>query len=155
MKKNRKDEIGNVYAIITSKGYALGQVAGVYEAEWSGMYHCRIFSTLYPVIPENIADIVSGNEDYVIQLQLPSMAHQKYKMAKKIGKFPFPASYKKPQYVRCSFSIGVDERQVPFKRWAIIPAYGTLSERIKMYDWVLKCWEKVYMMKLGKMISKS
>lgn len=135
---DRKDEIGNVYAIITTKGYAFGQVAGINEEKWSGMYHCRIFSKLYSEIPENISDIIAGKEDYVMQIELPSMARRKFKMAKKIGKFPFPESYMRPKYVRSSLTIGEDGSNAPFKRWLVIPDFGTIVERIRIDEWVTK-----------------
>ncbi|MDE7100384.1 MAG: hypothetical protein K2O05_00845, partial [Anaeroplasmataceae bacterium] len=56
--KNLK-HVGEVYAIITSKGYAIGQIGGL---DRHGIPICRIFSKLYKEIPKNIEKIIQGKE---------------------------------------------------------------------------------------------
>ncbi|MDE6242158.1 MAG: hypothetical protein K2M08_07045 [Anaeroplasmataceae bacterium] len=55
-----KKHIGEVYAVITSKGYAIAQVAGV---NYHGGEICRIFSKLHKDIPSNIDEIIHQKED--------------------------------------------------------------------------------------------
>ena len=136
----RENNIGNVYAIITSKGYALGQVAGIEESD--GIFYCRIFKKLYKEIPKNIEQIISQKEDYVIQIMMPSMTHRKYNMAIKLGKYSLPEWFKKPEYVRTTTAFGGDGSHSPMKYWFIIPAYQPLLDFIGIDNWVIDILKK-------------
>jgi hypothetical protein len=128
--------LGNVYAIFTSKGYALGQVADIEDR--NGIYLCRIFNKLYKVIPENIAEIITGKEDYIVQIMMPGMAHPRVKMAQKLGKYEIPHHYKRPEYVKCCIAFGVDDIDAPMKYWHIVPNYLPVGELISRDEWVVR-----------------
>ncbi len=124
-------KIGEVYAIITSKGYAIGQVAGVEES--AGTYICRIFSKLYKEIPLDITNIIKQKEDYLARVDLPSMAHYKVKMAKKLGMYEVPDFFKMPEYTRNYLAFG---KEPPFKYWVVIRKYGSMEHFILLAEWV-------------------
>lgn len=92
--------LGTVYAIKTSKGYAIGQIADIEER--LGLYICRIFSKLYDNIPTEVEDIVEKKEDYILIVNLPSMAHWRIKQAIVIGKYAIPSNYETPKYTKCN-----------------------------------------------------
>lgn len=124
-------KIGEVYAIITSKGYAIGQVAGVEES--AGTYICRIFSKLYKEIPLEIEDIIKQKENYLARVHLPSMARTKVKMAKKLGMYAVPDFFKMPEYTKNDLSFG---KEPPFKYWYIVRKYGSMEQFISLSEWV-------------------
>ena len=124
--------LGTVYAIKTSKGYAIGQVADIEER--LGLYICRIFSKLYDNIPTEVDDIVEAKEDYILIVNLPSMAHWRIKQAIVIGKYAIPSNYETPKYTKCNTTrmgtLG------PMKFWHIIPNYLPLCEFIPLNEWI-------------------
>ena len=64
--------MGEVYAVLTKKGYAIAQIAGI---NYHGGEICRIFSNLYQEIPNDIQSIIYKKEDYLTNIVLSSMAH--------------------------------------------------------------------------------
>jgi|GEM_PF-1707163 len=134
-------EIGNVYAIITSKGYALAQVIGI-DSEWVAPYS-RIFSKLYREIPKNIEEIIQGKEDYITLASIPSMARWRKvaPQAIKLGKYDIPIGVKKPEYTRC----GETRDGIPiggFSQWGIVAGYGAMSEWLCSDYWVTQVLKK-------------
>lgn len=124
--------LGTVYAIKTSKGYAIGQVADIEER--LGLYICRIFSKLYDDIPTEVDAIIENQEDYVLIVNLPSMAHWRIKQAIVIDKYAIPSSYKTPEYTKCNTTrMGI---LGPMKFWYIIPNYLPLCEFIPLDEWI-------------------
>lgn len=124
--------LGTVYAIKTSKGYAIGQIADIEER--LGLYICRIFSKLYDNIPTEVEDIVEKKEDYILIVNLPSMAHWRIKQAIVIGKYAIPSNYENPKYTKCNTTrMGV---LGPMKFWHIIPNYLPLCEFIPLDEWI-------------------
>lgn len=113
--------IGEVYAVITSKGYAIAQIAGI---NYHGGQICRIFSKLYKEIPDDIESIISKKEDYLNNIQLSGMAHWRVKQAIKLGKYDVPKEFKIPQYYRdCSSFRG---KPAPFEYWAVHDYEGNI-----------------------------
>ena len=128
----RADRIGTVYAIITKKGYALGQIAGIGN---NGVFHCRIFSKLYNDIPADIGSIVSGKEDYIVQIEMQILP--KVSMAIKLGKYGIPADFSKPKFVRFTlgeFAFGGKPSLGNFNQWMIKRAYT--ADIVFMKDWL-------------------
>lgn len=124
--------LGTVYAIKTSKGYAIGQIADIEER--LGLYICRIFSKLYDNIPTEVEDIVEKKEDYILIVNLPSMAHWRIKQAIVIGKYAIPSNYETPKYTKCNTTrMGV---LGPMKFWHIIRNYLPLCEFIPLDEWI-------------------
>ena len=103
--------LGTVYAIKTSKGYAIGQIADIEER--LGLYICRIFSKLYDNIPTEVEDIVEKKEDYILIVNLPSMAHWRIKQAIVIGKYAIPSNYETPKYTKCNTTTPYQLRRRP------------------------------------------
>jgi len=136
MQKN----LGNVYAIITSKGYALGQVADIEDRNC--IYLCRIFNKLYKEIPENVADIIAGKEDYIVQIMMPSMTNWRVRMAKLVGKFDIPRHHKKPKHVKSCTAFGGDGSHAPWDYWGVVPNYLPLGNHIPKDEWVIRCLGK-------------
>ena len=134
--EKRKKNLGNVYAIKTKKGFALGQVADI--DKWNGIYLCRIFKKLYKLLPQNIDEIIQGKEDYIVQIMLPSMTRTREKSAIKLGKYDIPSHYKTPDYTKCCMAFGEKDTQVPMVDWYIIPDYMPLVEYVEKKDWVQK-----------------
>ncbi|MDE6241085.1 MAG: hypothetical protein K2M08_01545 [Anaeroplasmataceae bacterium] len=131
--KNLK-HIGEVYAVITSKGYALAQIAGL---DRHGIPICRIFSELHKDIPLNIEKIICEEESYLIIIHLPSMAHWRVKQAIKLGMYEVPKDFKIPQYYRdCSSFRG---RPAPCKYWAVRDYEGKI---LLFKDYVLNILHK-------------
>lgn len=128
--ENRRKKIGEVYAITTSKGYAIGQVAGVEEA--GGTYICRIFSKLYKDIPLEIEDIIKQKENYLARVDLPGMTHYKVKMAKKLGKHEIPDFFKMPEYTKVYFASDIP----PFRNWFLVREYKSMEYFIPLAEWV-------------------
>ena len=118
--KNVK-HIGEVYAVITSKGYAIAQVAGI---NYHGGQACRIFSKLYKEIPANIEEIINEKEDWLNNIQLSGMAHWRVKQAIKLGKFEVPKDFKMPKYYRSCNAFG--KAPVPFIYWAVEDYEGNI-----------------------------
>ncbi len=118
--KNIK-HIGEVYAIITSKGYAIAQIAGI---NYHGGQACRIFSKLYKEIPINIEEIIKEKEDWLNNIQLSGMAHWRVKQAIKLGKYTVPETFKMPKYYRvCSAFRGGPAQ---FIYWAVVDYDGKI-----------------------------
>ena len=118
--KNLK-HIGEVYAIKTNKGCALAQIAGVESSH--GLQVCRIFSKLYADIPSNIEDVIMQKEDYVIVIQLSSMAHYKVNMAIKLGTYNIPSFFEIPKYTRWCSAFNT-AGNAPFEYWIINEGYS-------------------------------
>ncbi len=127
-------KIGNVYAIQTSRGMALGQVVDVEKR--NGIYLCRIFRKLYALLPENISEIMQTKEDYIIQIMLPSMARGPKKLAIKLGKYDIPSHYKFPDYTKSCTAFGTEATSAPMKYWHIIPDYLALCELVDKDIWI-------------------
>lgn len=118
--KNLK-HIGEVYAVITSKGYALAQIAGL---DRHGIPICRIFSELHKDIPLNAEKIICEKESYLLIVSLQSMAHWRVKQAIKLGKYTVPETFKIPQYYRfCSAFKG---GPASFQYWCICNYQGDI-----------------------------
>ena len=134
----RAKYLGNVYAIITSKGYALGQVADIEKTE--GFYICRIFTKLYKDIPTNIEEIIAKKEDFIVQSFLPSMTRTRIKTAIKVGKYEIPKTYSTPIYTKVNTcfrgALG------PMRYWHIVPNYLPLIEAIDTDKWVTEVLHK-------------
>ena len=106
--------MGEVYAVITKKGYAIAQIAGI---NYDGGQICRIFSKLHKEIPNDIQTIIAEKEDYLNNVQLSGMAHWRVKQAIKLGKYEIPEDFKVPKYYRdCSSFRG---KPAPFEYWAV------------------------------------
>ena len=131
--KNLK-HIGEVYAVITSKGYALAQIAGL---DRHGIPICRIFSELHKDIPLNVEKIIHEKESYLIIVSLQSMAHWRVKQAIKLGKYIVPETFKIPQYYRDCSSFG--GRPAPCKYWAVRDYDGKI---LLFKDYVLNILHK-------------
>ncbi len=131
--KNVK-HIGEVYAVITSKGYAIAQIAGI---NYHGGQACRIFSKLYKEIPTNIEEIIKEKEDWLNNIQLSGMAHWRVKQAIKLGVYEVPKDFKMPKYYRdCSSFRG---RPAPCKYWAVRDYEGKI---LLFKDYVLNILHK-------------
>lgn len=118
--KNVK-HIGEVYAVITSKGYAIAQIAGI---NYHGGQICRIFSKLFKEIPTNIEEIIKEKEDWLNNIQLSGMAHWRVKQAIKLGMYEVPEEFKIPKYYRfCSAFKG---GSASFKYWCICDYQGDI-----------------------------
>ena len=100
--KNIK-HIGEVYAVITNKGYAIAQIGGL---DRHGIPICRIFSDLHNEIPKNVEKIICKKESYLIIISLHSMAHWRVKQEIKIGKYELPSDFSIPKYYRNYFVFG-------------------------------------------------
>lgn len=111
--KNLK-HIGEVYAVITKKGYGIAQIAGL---DRHGIPICRIFSKLYKEIPQNVENIILNKESYLIIIFLHTMAHWRVKQAIKLGKYEVPNDFKIPKYYRDCW---VFKRNTgPFEYWSV------------------------------------
>ena len=111
--------MGEVYAVITKKGYAIAQIAGI---NYHGGEICRIFSNLYQEIPNDIQSIIYKKEDYLTNIVLSSMAHWRVKQAIKLGKYEIPKDFQVPKYYRfCSAFRG---GPASFKYWCICDYKG-------------------------------
>lgn len=131
--KNVK-HIGEVYAVITNKGYAIAQVAGI---NYHGGQICRIFSKLYNDVPSNIQDIIEKKRDYLINIQLSSMVHWRVRQAIKLGKYEVPNDFKIPKYYRDCSTFG--GRPAPCKYWAVRDYEGNI---LFFKDYVLNVLHK-------------
>ncbi len=124
--KNLK-HIGEVYAVITKKGYGIAQIAGL---DRHGIPICRIFSKLYKKIPQNIENIILNKESYLIIIFLHTMAHWRVKQAIKLGKYEVPNDFKIPKYYRDCW---VFKRNTgPFEYWSVDDYEGNIL-RFKDY----------------------
>ncbi|MDE6656302.1 MAG: hypothetical protein K2J85_04840, partial [Anaeroplasmataceae bacterium] len=133
--KNVK-HIGEVYAVITSKGYAIAQIAGI---NYHGGQICRIFSKLYEEIPTNIDKIISKKEDWLNNIELSSMAHWRVKQAIKIGNYRIPEDFSIPQYYRDCVAFGLGGKPAPFEYWAVRDYKGNI---LLFKDWILNILHK-------------
>jgi len=128
---------GEVYAINTSKGYALGQIVDIEDR--NGIYLCRIFNKLYKEVPENVGEIIAGKEDYTVRVMLNLMAHPRAGgMARKLGKYEVPGWYSKPKFVRGSTAFGGDGSHAPWIYWYVVYDYLPSGELTQRDEWVIK-----------------
>ncbi len=132
----KRKEVGKVYAIHTSKGEAIVQVcAEERELEPStNITQIRVFSRLYPSIPENIQEIVNGKEDFRIYCVVRTMTSKKYNMATYLGLFELPSDFEMTKY----FKYGRGESGIEW--WTIdktIDGDNEYQFGIPVYDWVV------------------
>ncbi len=126
--------MGEVYAVLTKKGYAIAQIAGI---NYHGGEICRIFSNLYQEIPNDIQSIIYKKEDYLTNIVLSSMAHWRVKQAIKLGKYEIPKDFQVPKYYRfCSAFRG---GPASFKYWCICDYKGDF---IHLNDFIEKILHK-------------
>lgn len=131
--KNLK-HIGEVYAVITKKGYGIAQIAGL---DRHGIPICRIFSKLYKKIPQNIENIILNKESYLIIIFLHTMAHWRVKQAIKLGKYEVPKDFKIPKYYRDCW---VFKRNTgPFEYWSVDDYEGNI---LRFKDYIINVLNK-------------
>lgn len=131
--KNLK-HIGEVYAVITKKGYGIAQIAGL---DRHGIPICRIFSKLYKEIPQNIENIILNKESYLIIIFLHTMAHWRVKQAIKLGKYEVPNDFKIPKYYRDCW---VFKRNTgPFEYWSVDDYEGNI---LRFKDYIINVLNK-------------
>lgn len=131
--KNLK-HIGEVYAVITKKGYGIAQIAGL---DRHGIPICRIFSKLYKKIPQNIENIILNKESYLIIIFLHTMAHWRVKQAIKLGKYEVPNDFKIPKYYRDCW---VFKRNTgPFEYWSVDDYEGNI---LRFKDYIINVLNK-------------
>lgn len=126
--------IGEVYAVITKKGYGIAQIAGL---DRHGIPICRIFSKLYKEIPQNIENIILNKESYLIIIFLHTMAHWRVKQAIKLGKYEVPNDFKIPKYYRDCW---VFKRNTgPFEYWSVDDYEGNI---LRFKDYIINVLNK-------------
>lgn len=131
--KNLK-HIGEVYAVITKKGYGIAQIAGL---DRHRIPICRIFSKLYKEIPQNIENIILNKESYLIIIFLHTMAHWRVKQAIKLGKYEVPNDFKIPKYYRDCW---VFKRNTgPFEYWSVDDYEGNI---LRFKDYIINVLNK-------------
>lgn len=131
--KNLK-HIGEVYAVITKKGYGIAQIAGL---DRHGIPICRIFSKLYKEIPQNVENIILNKESYLIIIFLHTMAHWRVKQAIKLGKYEVPNDFKIPKYYRDCW---VFKRNTgPFEYWSVDDYEGNI---LRFKDYIINVLNK-------------
>lgn len=126
--------LGEVYAVITRKGYAIAQVAGV---NYHGGQICRIFSKQYKEVPVDIQSIIDTKEDYLLNIQLSGMAHWRVKQAMKLGRYEIPSFFEIPKYYRGCTAFG--EKPAPFTYWSISNYKGDI---LLLDDFILNVLHK-------------
>lgn len=131
---NNLKHLGEVYAVITNKGYAIAQIGGL---DRHGIPICRIFSDLYNEIPQNIEKIIFKKESYLTIISLHTMAHWKVKQAIKIGKYEIPSNFIIPKYYRNCFVFRKETG--PFQYWSIQDYEGNI---IYFKDFILNVLNK-------------
>ena len=128
-----KSEIGDVYAIITSKGYALAQVCDDGKKPYETT-EIRIFEKLYDDIPNNWEQIVQGEEDWRIYCHIRTMPNKKYNMAKKLGRCDLPKSFVKTKFFK-DFNGFITTENKPVELWLV---GGGSKRRAKIYEWIIE-----------------
>jgi hypothetical protein len=120
-KKDPRNKIGDVYALHTIYGDCLMQIADVRYLEIGKVYRyvCRVFKTRYEKLPDNIAEIIRGDHDFIVrmgdppwllkkapkdalysdyskELKMRGIEDNRTKCATLVGKFDVPAWFKTP-----------------------------------------------------------
>ena len=103
----RRAKLGDVYYIKLPNGYKIYQWA--YDHHHKGTY-VRVFDGLYPTIPVNIEEIVSGPHSYV--LTFDTKRSYSLGLSILIGNYPVPEEYPIPEK-------SVDFGMLRDKRWQL------------------------------------
>jgi hypothetical protein len=95
-KKDPRNRIGDVYALHTIYGDCLMQIADVRHLVITNTddYICRVFRTRYEKLPDNIAEIIRGDHDFVVDMGYPEW------LLKKAPKDALPSDYSKELKMR-------------------------------------------------------
>ena len=140
VKEMKRSNIGKVYAVHTSKGEGIVQVCADKDELENGINvtQIRVFSQLYPQIPENIDEILQGEEAFRIFCSVQSMTSPRYNMATYLGRYDLPEDFEKTKYFKYAWYRPIDEGPKWTRNWEILEAKPdiSLSVSIKITDWI-------------------
>ena len=152
----KRSNVGKVYAIHTSKGEGIVQVCADKSELRPGINvtQIRVFSQLYPQIPENIEEILQGKEAFRVFCSVQSMTSPRYNMATYLGRYDLPEDFEKTKYLKVSWYIPIDEGPKWTRNWGVYEAGPKASYiSMKLTDWIENClhmdsqkddWKKIF-----------
>ena len=135
----KRSNIGKVYAVHTSKGEGIVQVCADKEELRPGINvtQIRVFSQLYPQIPENIDEILQGEEAFRIFCSVQSMTSPRYNMATYLGRYDLPEDFEKTKYFKYAWYRPIDEGPKWTRNWVIKEAgFKEYRKGLKITDWI-------------------